>query len=117
MDIPFVVFAMYNAMAISIGVMGIWLGAKGVNGAPFITVLSGFLFLFPIILIDDIEVDYNWSVNTTYTNITDTITETPFNPIPVNYAFNQNDLWVFSILLGLIFVFMGIMLQFGDFRK
>lgn len=66
MDIPFVIFALYTAIALIIGIIGIIMGIKRIAGAPFITVIAGFMFLLQVIFIDNIEIDYQ-------TNLIDTI--------------------------------------------
>lgn len=59
MDIPFGIFVMYSTIALNIGILGIWLGvSKRMDGAPFITVFAGFMFLLPIILIENIDMAY-----------------------------------------------------------
>lgn len=58
MDIPILIFAMYNAIALLIGVMGIILGVKKIDGAPLISVIAGFMFLLPIIFVENITMGY-----------------------------------------------------------
>lgn len=58
MDIPFVIFALYTVVALTIGIIGIIMGIKKIDGAPFITVIAGFMFLIQVILLENIILDY-----------------------------------------------------------
>lgn len=54
----FMIFTLYTIIALTIGIIGIILGVKKVAGSPFITVIAGFLFLFQVILLVDLDVGY-----------------------------------------------------------
>lgn len=57
-DIPFNVLAMYIAISMSIGIIGIIMSIKKIAGAPFITIFAGIMVFALVVMIDNIEVDY-----------------------------------------------------------
>ena len=58
MDVPFLIFALYTAIALIIGLVGIVMGIKKIAGSPFITVIAGLMFLLQVIMIENIEMGY-----------------------------------------------------------
>src|SRR5574341_292339 len=58
MDIPYNILVLFLGIAFTIGIIGIILGLRKVNGSPFITLFAGMLIFSFIVLIDKVEVDY-----------------------------------------------------------
>ena len=137
-DIPFSMLALFISIDMSVGVIGLVLGMKGVNGSPLITVFAGILMFALIALTTNIDVGYSdaqpsnstqnggvltcaTTTNTvctpsaitksfSYFNSTGQLTNKP-NPIPIAYSVNQENIWVFFLILGIMWCFVGIIIQ------
>lgn len=68
---PFEVFVLFVAMALTIGIIGIILGLKKIDGAPFIIVFAGILFFSQIVLTNELVMGYQ-PVNETQVTSTKT---------------------------------------------
>lgn len=139
MDIPFNILVLFLGIAFGIGLLGIAMGLKKIAGAPVITVFAGILIIGLLALTDNIIVEYTMPApaNTTefggnltcttgatfdcdiadiqkrysYYNSTGHLTQKP-DAQAVDYAIKENDVWVYLILLGIIFIFLGVLIQF-----
>ena len=138
-DTPFLIFALFIGIDIVLGLTGVVMGARKTNGAPFITILAGILMF--ILMATTVKVDVGYSdaqpANTTqsggietcvvsgstttctptaitksfsYKNSTNNLVNNP-DPIPESYALNQENIWVYMLILGLIWIMLGVLLQ------
>jgi len=57
-NVPFVILAMYTAVALFIGTLGIALSFKKMAGSPFIVIFSAIMFWGAIALVNNIDVSY-----------------------------------------------------------
>lgn len=137
-DLPFAVLALFISVDIIVAIIGIVLGLKKINGSPMITVFAGFMMFALIAFTSNIDVGYSDAqpsnttqtggilncstlTNTTctptaitktfsYFNSTGQLTNKP-NPIPIAYAMNQENIWVFFLILGILWCFIGVIIQ------
>lgn len=140
-DMPFTILVLFMGFASFIGVIGIILGFKKIGGAPMFPVFAGILIFVLVVETQTIDVGYSdaqpsnttqtggivscsTTTNTTCTTTAIVKTFTYFNstgqqtnqpdPIPQKYQFNQNNVWVYMILLGAFWIIIGVMIQFRD---
>lgn len=57
-DITYPVLIMYLGFASMIGLLGIILGLKKIDGSPFITTIAGFMIFMLLVLVENIEIGY-----------------------------------------------------------
>ena len=137
--LPFNIFIVFIALDATIGILGIVLAMKKIAGAPFVTLFAGILMFGLVAVTSSITVGYSDAQpsNTTqsggiltctttsstictpsaitksfsYFNSTGQITNKP-DPIPNNYNIQNENSWVYLILLAVFWVILSLLVQY-----
>ena len=137
-DLPFTVLTLFIGIDMLVGITGIALSTKKIYGSPMITVFAGIMMFALIALTAKVDVGYadappsnttqtggtitctttsstTCTVNSilktfSYKNSTNQLTNRP-DPIPEAFSMNQENVWVFLMIMGIMWIFMGIVVQ------
>ena len=132
-------FALFIGISITIALIGIVLGLRKIAGGPMLTIIGGILMFILLAVSTKVDVGYSDAQpsNTTqsggietcvvsgstttctptgitksfsYLNSTNQLTNRP-DPIPEAYAINQENIWVYLLVLGLVWILIGVVMQ------
>ena len=109
--LPFNLFALFLGIVITLGIIGIILGIRKIEGSPFLTLFAGILMFALIATTSKIGLE-NQIDNATFSyNAQGVVTTATLNHSESTYDFNNNNIWIYMSVSGALFILIGVILQ------